>query len=163
MVLAAVRELRGRRRLGDDTCNYRQLAQAQNVTIASISRAMNHDVTEAAMLQASDGRGRRQRLISEEENLICDAALEFHNNGTPLSRSCVCDLASALITTITPERQQKLGFYQNKPGKKWLSYFLDRHSELTVKRRLSLESARHDAMNPEHIAKHFARLAAVMK
>lgn len=57
-----------------------QLAEAHGVSITSISRAMKHDATESAIVEAIYGRGRRKRLKEEENQFICDAAFEFHNN-----------------------------------------------------------------------------------
>lgn len=52
----------------------------------------------------------------------------------------------------------RLSFQNNKPGKKWLSYFLARNKELTFKNRVTLECARQEAMNPENVGNIFARL-----
>ena len=47
-----------------------------------------------------------------------------------------------------------MGFKDDRPGEEWLNSFIDRHSDLALKRRISLESARAEAMNPENISKH---------
>lgn len=57
----------------------------------------------------------------------------------------------------------KLGFYENRPRTTWLSNFLKRHSQLSLKHRVSLDTARNGAMNPENIAKHFERLETLIK
>lgn len=96
-------------------------------------------------------------MTREEENLIYDAVLEFHNNGTPLSR-CIFDLSTALISKFVPECQMHLGFQNNVPGKKWLFRFLDRNKELTFKRSSTLECVQQKEINPENVVKHFAIL-----
>lgn len=70
----------------NDACNYRVLAEKHSINISAIIRAMKHDATEIDRLGASDKRGRRKRLTEEVEKIICEAILEFHINGTPLSR-----------------------------------------------------------------------------
>lgn len=61
---------------------------------------MKHDPTERAILEASDGRRRPDRLTVDEERLIRYAILKFHNNGTPLIRASVCHIARVLISTL---------------------------------------------------------------
>lgn len=97
----------------------------------AIILAMNHDATELPILYASDGRGRKRPMTIEEEKLICDAALDFHNNGTPLSLDCIFDLADAFILTLGKQRQLRLRFNLNRPGTKWLSHFLTLRRDMT--------------------------------
>lgn len=92
----AIRELL--EKLGyKEAINYRASAQKNYLIIAYISRAMKQDPFQKAIIDASGGRGRRPRLNMDQENLIFEAILEFHNNGTSLSRACVQDFATISI------------------------------------------------------------------
>lgn len=71
-----------------------------------------------AILQASDGRERQNRLINEEKHMICEAVLELHINGTLLCCASVRVLAALLISTFDSKSIEQLRFKNSKPGKK---------------------------------------------
>ena len=51
-------------------------------------------------------------------------------------------------------------FNDNRPGKAWIRNFLQRHTSITLPRRVNLESDRAVAMSPENVASHYARVRA---
>lgn len=80
-----------------------------NVSIATISRTNEHETVEHGLLEASDGNGRKQRLTADEERMVCEAALELHNNGPPLRKVCLRQLSASLISTFQSIQLQRIG------------------------------------------------------
>lgn len=155
-IMAAVKEKKD-----DPSLTLVSLSKKYNVARTTLRRACNTEGNGSAILQMSAGRGRKTRLRTEEENLIANAILDFQNNGTPLARDAVRDLAQTFVNTLPPARRLAINFHDDRPGRDWLSSFLQRRSDLTLKSRVNLEHDRADAMNPENCAKHFARIKAL--
>ncbi len=155
-VVAAVREHKD-----NPQASLRALSKKFNVPRTTLQRACNTDGSEEAILSMSEGRGRKQRLTAEEEQLIVDAALEFQTNGTPLCRDSLQDLAKTLIQTFPPERRIAFDFNDDRPGKRWITKLLQRFPTLSLKTRANLEHDRAAAMTPEIVATHFARIRAL--
>lgn len=110
----------------------------------------------------NSGRGRKQGLTNEEEQIIVDAALELASNGTPIDKHCFLDLAKTFISNLPSERRAKLSFVNDRPSKFWLESFFKRHSELTLRKSVAIEQARAEATKLENISKHFARINTLM-
>lgn len=89
---------------------------------------MMQDAAEVAVIAPRFGHGREQKMDGEEEKLICDAELEFHNNATPLCRSSIFNLVAAIISKSGPYRQARLGFQNNKQDKKLILHFSNRNN-----------------------------------
>ena len=104
--------------------------------------------------------GRRRRLSEAEERILADAAREFAQRGTPLSRQCLADMVREFMLSLPVARQLEVGFKDNRPGKDWLKSFCERYS-FNVRRGQPLEEARAEAMDPARLAAHFARLRAL--
>ena len=85
------------------------------------------DISERTILKASGGRGRKQTLTFVEETFIVESVLEFQNNGTPLDRRCILDLAQTIVSTFPSEKRASIGFINDRPGVDWLKNFLNRH------------------------------------
>lgn len=147
-LLNALKELRELRDNAMPT-NMRVIAAKYEVLYISLQRVSKKQANESTILQQSDGKGRKARLTNEEEKIIADALLEFQNRGTPLDRQCLLYLAHTLIETLPEHRRKLLGFRDDRPGKAWINSFLSRDPVLTLQRRVSLESDRAAAMNPE--------------
>lgn len=87
---------------------------------------------------------------------------EFHNNVNNLDLSCARALASFLISIFPSEQKNALGFNNDVPLERWVKKFLGRHTELTLKRQVKLESEPQEEMNSYNIAKNSTRLHARM-
>eukprot|EP00171_Calliarthron_tuberculosum_P022720 IDg22720t1 len=57
--------------------SFRYLAELYGVSRPTLQRAAKRPATAKAILDASAGRGRRQRLQPREEQLIADTIVEF--------------------------------------------------------------------------------------
>lgn len=90
----------------DQRQTYRSFASKYNVSIPSSSHSMKHYARGNALLEASDRRSRTQRLRPHGEELIRHAILDFHNNGTPLNKACVFELATVLVFAFPPARRK---------------------------------------------------------
>lgn len=160
-LLGALQNLQAQRN-AKRRCSVAEIAEEFDVPVSTLYKKAHLQATEREILSSSSGRGRRQRLNVEEEKLIVEAALEFQRNGTPLDMNCICELTKTLVESFTPERQKSIGFKGNKPGKDWLRYFMRRNSTLTLRKRVNLEAERAEAVTPENLATHFARIKALM-
>ena len=127
-LLAAVEE-----RNANPNAKIRDLCKKFDVGNGTLRRACRLEPTPEALLRASSGRGRKPRFTQEEETLISQAALEFHNNGTPISRECLKDLAQTFIKTLPAERRKSFGFKNDRPGNDWLNRFLKRSGRLLLR------------------------------
>ena len=123
-----------------------------------LHRAAKQTVSASSILELSEGRGRKQRLAKDEETLIVDSILYFHNNATPLDTKCIMDLVQTLVQSFSDSRQKMIGFKDDRPGRDWLRNFLKRHTKISLRRRIGLDKYRCMAMNPQNVAKHFCRL-----
>lgn len=159
-LMAAVCEYKQQKSNGERV-TMEQVASKHEVSTSTLCRACKADGSARSILSQSDGRGRRRRLTDAEEAIIVDAAIEFQRNGVPLDRQCLAELTKTLISTFDSARIRSIGFPENLPGKLWIRSFLHRHPQLTLRRRVQLEADRADAMNPENVATHFARLHAI--
>lgn len=139
------------------------LAQKPGVLHGTLNRANNREISEKAVLEAIDGRGRKQRLTVDEEKIIADAAVEFQLNVTTLQLEFLCDLTKMYVDTFSAERRGKIVFTNGRPGQDWLCSFLNRHSHLTLKRCVKFESERADEMSPQNIVTDFAQIEALKK
>lgn len=148
-------------KMDNPSVSVRELVRKHQVKRTKLQRALLTDGTPKAILAMSDGRGRANRLNSDEEKMICEVVNEFSHNGTPLSRHCVLDVAQTLVLSLPSARQSKIGFNEMRPGEHWLRNFLKRYPNLKLKTRTNLEQVRAEAMNPSTVAKHFARIVAL--
>lgn len=139
----------------------RNLAKKNAVPYSSLQKAVKRPPTASAILSASHGRGRKERLTSNDEQIIFDAITEFQCNGTPLDRCGVMDIAKAYVESLPATRRAACAFKNNRPGRKWLINFLKRHPVLRLKSTVNLEHERAEAMCPENVAAHFARIRAL--
>lgn len=139
----------------------RSLAKKYDVAASTLCRSLKGGASEKAILAQSDRRGRSQRLTDEEEKLIADSIKHFESNGTPLDRQAVMDMVQTFVSSFNSNRQREIGFKTNRPGVRWMELFLQRHSELRLRKRVNLENARCEAMNPDTVAEHFARIRAI--
>lgn len=155
-VLLPVRELRAKQNV-KEVCCYRQISLKHGVNIAYISRPMKHGATNSALLEVSDGRGRRKRRTQQEGKLNYEPASEFHNKGTRLNTEWLCRLAAVLMSTFERERLSKIWFDQNKPGRIWISNVLHLRKELTLKRIMTLDAAHNYSIYLENIVRHIAK------
>lgn len=108
-------------------------------------------------------RGRRTTLTTTEEELISNAVLHFSSKGTPLSRECFKELVKCFVQRLPQKRRNQLAYANDKPGDCFVRNFLKRHEQITLKRRTNLQKMRADAMSPQNLAEHFARLAQAYK
>lgn len=61
------------------------------------------------------------------------------------------------------ERKKRTGFRNNSPGRDWIRNFINRHPNISLRKRVSLDQYRQQSMNPENLVKHFCRLRPDMK
>jgi hypothetical protein len=92
--------------------------------------------------------------------MIADAATEFAHRGTPLSRTCLAELAQAYISRLAPARRAAIGFKDDLPGARWVREFIGRH-KFGLQRKQTLDAARAEAMDPRNLAAHFVLLGAL--
>ena len=137
------------------------LSIKHKVPYTTLQRAVKSAPTASAVLAASAGCGRKKRLDDHDENIIADTIIEFQANGTPLSRSCVMDLVQVYVRSLSGDRRAACAFHNDRPGKKWLLNFLKRHPNLHIKSSVNLKYQRAEAMCPENVAAHFARIRAL--
>jgi hypothetical protein len=107
--------------------------------------------------------GRPTRFSANEEHIIVEAVSEYARLGTLMSRSGLQDLAASLISAMPPAQRGSLGFKNDRPGVYWVDSFLQRHPNLSLRRRANLEFGRADAMTAENLATHFSGLAMTYK
>lgn len=88
--------------------------------------------------QLSHGRGRSVCLTQDKE-LIVDAALEFQQSSTPLDYCCLRKLARTFISTLLADRQAKFGFKEDLPALDWQKEFFRRRVELSLRREVNIE------------------------
>lgn len=86
-ILAASKELQDNRRSNKSVCEKLHKDIAFYTTL--YKEPQKHEPNKKAVLMASDGKGRRQQLTTEEEKLISDAKIEFGRNRTPLDRDFI--------------------------------------------------------------------------
>lgn len=72
-------------------------------------------------MQLSNRRGRNLRLANDEEDVIVQVILEFLNNGAPLDRDSLRDLAQIVIKKFLFAQGKDIGFTNDRPGMKWLN------------------------------------------
>jgi hypothetical protein len=143
---------------GPDAPSIRGAAKAYGVPFSAVHRALKRS---AVPFYNPKKRGRSQRLTPDEEKIICEAAIAFATDGTPLTKECLLDLAQTFISELSPQRQNEIAFVNNRPSKHWRKGFLQRTGTLTLRKRSNLEAARADAVSPETVAIHFARIEAL--
>lgn len=160
-LLAALKELADADRTSTPT-SLRHVAGKYRVPRTTLQRARVRPASAAAVLAQSAGRGRKRRLHAAEEELIAGTILEFQSQGTPLTRDLVLDLTQTFVGTLPAHRRRTLQFRDNRPGYTWLRGFVTRFPYLTVKSTADLENERAQAMSPEHVAEHFARVRTVL-
>lgn len=83
--------------------------------VQRLADTKQNELSPGAILQASECRGRRQRLSAEEEQIILDCAIDYQQNRTPLDRQLLRYLTQTMVSTFTNERQQCVGFTSNRP------------------------------------------------
>lgn len=67
------------------------------------------------------------------------------------------------MDSFSVDRQRSVGFFDNTPGKKWISLFISRNKTLILRLRVSLEADRALSLNLENMAAHFARVCPVFE
>lgn len=85
---------------GSKPYDIEQLGSKHYVSFSRLQRAEKGGSSEKEVLEASNGRGRRQRLTQEEEKMIADCIVQFKENGARLDRECLRDLAQTLVKTF---------------------------------------------------------------
>ena len=96
-----------------------------------------------------------------EETSIFKFAIDFAQNGTPLSRESLRDLIQHFCQHLPLDRQISIPFKNIRPSEGFLPGFFKRHQQLSLKRRCNLEHDRSIAMSVHNMAEHFARLTQV--
>lgn len=76
---------------------------------------MKQDQMEHGVMKGGDWKGRKQRL-TDNEKIICEAILKFHNCKTLLNRTYFRAFLHVLIYTFPEKRIQILGFEKNTKG-----------------------------------------------
>lgn len=140
----------------------RSIAEKHNVPRTTLKRHSSGPATVAGILERTFRRGSRQQLSTDEESIIAETVVEFQNHGTPLVRSLVLDVAATFVQTLPLSRRSKIRFKNDRPGMKWLRGFLNRYPQLKVKTTAQLENERSEAMSPDIVAEHFARIRTLM-
>ena len=115
------------------------LAREHSVPFSPLQGACKWPATEREIVRPSAGRGRKCRLDEAAEKIIAETVLEFQSCGTPLDRSCMLDLARTYVKTLPNSIRERLDFKDDRPGRAWLSGFMERHSNLKLRASNELE------------------------
>ena len=145
----------------EGSTSLRQLASKHQVPYSTLQRAVKRPATPQAILKASHGRGRKNRFSEDEEKLVHDAIIEFQANGTPLSKELVCDVIQSFVKSLPKERSSSIGFVNDRPGYGWLRKYMKRFPDLDTAMASDIEHCRAEAMCPENVSTHFARIKAL--
>lgn len=143
--------------------NIVQMVEKNKVSKSTLMQAIHFEETLNWIMHMREGRGRKENFIEEEGLFIVQEISEFQNNGVSLDRSSVRDIAQTMWKTIPHARINRLAFANDWSGTKWLNYFLKRHDNMTVKRRVFLKSAPMNAINPQKVEPHIAWLNWLME
>jgi hypothetical protein len=107
---------------------------------------------------AGSTQGHPSKLTEGEKGMIA-AATGFAHRGTPLSRTCLAELAQAYISRLAPARRAAIGFKEDFPGARWVREVIA--DKFGLQRKQTLDAARAEAMDPRNLAAHFVRLGAL--
>ena len=106
-------------------------------------------------------RGRKPFLTPEDEQKIAKALLLFAKLGIPLRERAMRQLVAHYVAKLPHSRLKSCPFRKGIPGRAYIRGFLRRNPDIKFRRRACLEQARHDAMSPYTLAKHYARLQTI--
>ena len=101
---------------------------------------------------------------TEEERCIVELVLHHADLGVLMNRHYLPEAVSAVILSIPPERQAKLRFPDNRPGKNWTRNLYQRHKPaLQNAVTCILEQKRYASVNAVTCASHFAALEELIR
>jgi hypothetical protein len=106
----------------------------------------------------NDSAGRPTVLSKEEEELIVERLLLHGNWGFPLTSADLCHVIKAYLDSMGRTTR----FVQNMPGPDFVTGFLQRHPELTVRKANMIKRAR-AGLSRETVQEFFDRFAITAK
>lgn len=123
-------------------------------TACSVYNVKRSTLADACKRKVIRNPGRANELSEQEEKAIVDHLLCQSDWGFPLTRMEVSMLVKGYLDSkgVVSKR-----FKENMPGKKWMSGFLQRHSQLNRKVPKLIKAAR-AKVDPETVNKYFDNL-----
>jgi len=106
----------------------------------------------------------RSHLKHEEENEIVATINKFSERAVPMNRDDVADAVQVVVQKMDASRAASMPFIGGRPGKKFLSAFLKRHSKaIRLGRPSSQEDIRWASTNATTLTSHFAQVEALIR
>lgn len=107
-------------------------------------------------------KGRTPALTACKEEIVAQAVLYYANNNTPLTTHGIKDVVQDFVSMLPSERQNKIGFLDNRPSKNYVSAFLTRN-DLQVPHVQMMENKHVQAVREENLTENIFRIRVAIQ
>jgi len=139
------------------------LVEAQGVSVAEAARICNvprvtlHDRIKGNHKFGASGRPKE--LSAVEEATLVELLVLLGKYNFPLTKRHLRDMVQSYLD----RKDRETRFKKNRPGRKWATAFVKRHSDKIVIRRASNIRRSRAAVSPDNIRQYFANLAVELE